>query len=315
MVDLSCFVFEETSWYLISSSAASTLSSRTSGVSSGATSSSREATTASRTQTADAEDYIAVPAAVMYTRKYTTLTKPRKPVATGQISRTHSFQTPASYTNGNRFVQSEFSAFKVPALPRFLQKESHPNKFLTSAPVRDAMDPSRQFAFRPLVKHKPGAKLSRHSSYISGQQLPQLSFHRQKQIPAEPPHIGRRNGISPDTEHQRNGQAGSDKSRKALSPENGEHLSSTSEERGRTRNYEPSANDRYWNIITQRVDKTKENRRQSVEIPPYVSRQRRGVSSDGGEQRRHSMCQVKSTFVQHGCTMDLFSIHMGVKAA
>ena len=281
-------------------SGASTLSSRTSGVSSGATSSSRET---GRPPADLPVDFITVPpaSAVMYQRKYTTLTKPRTK-GTVQINRTHSFQAPSAYSNGGaKFVQSEFSAFKVPALPRsILQKESHPNKFLTSTSQELTTNGSRTTAvpFRPLVKNKPtGVKLSRHSSYISGQQLSQLSLHhsrpnQSRQLPAEPP-SSRRNGLSPTTGgsgHLRNGSVTRETIRRGFSPETEQR---SGEERGRTRNYEPSANDRYWNVITQRVDHEAANRRQHSENPPpptFVARQRRVQSTDGGGGvRRHSM--------------------------
>ena len=68
-------------------------------------------------------------------RKYTTLTKPKTQLSVHRVSRNHSFQYPI---NPHRFIQSENSAFKVPAAPKFLQKESHPNKFLTSTPIRES---------------------------------------------------------------------------------------------------------------------------------------------------------------------------------
>ena len=123
--------------------------------------------------------------AAAYQRKYTTLTRPKtKPFPLGGgVSRTHSFQA-----GQNRFSQSEFSAFKVPAVPRFLQKESHPNKFLTSTPSATAREGGSASltasVFRPLPNNNnnnnTGVQLTRNNSYYlnaaggnrSGRNLP-----------------------------------------------------------------------------------------------------------------------------------------------
>ena len=140
---------------LISSSAASTLSSRTSGVSSGATSStSRDMGTSTGVNFSGSRD----PAKEsQYRRKFTTLNKPSRPTPP-KVSRTQSFQCLPT----QRLIPSENSAFKVPALPRFLQKESHPNKFLTSTPIRDS-----SMGNRSLVKQKQNIRVLRHNSFLA----------------------------------------------------------------------------------------------------------------------------------------------------
>ena len=83
-----------------------------------------------------------------------------------KVSRTQSFQCLPT----QRFIPSENSAFKVPALPRFLQKESHPNKFLTSTPIRDS-----SMGNRSLVKQEQNLKVLRHNSFL-GSSDPMLPY-------------------------------------------------------------------------------------------------------------------------------------------
>ncbi len=178
-----------------SSSATSTLSSRTSGVSSGETGSStgtpppppqkRQLPQNGGSNYAvksilsvnnngdkfkDTFNSQQQPLNVNYQRRYATLTKPKAQspqksatVASSNLMRHHSFQI---VSNRQKLIQSENSAFlKVPPTAtvadwkplsllspppppnggshmsntaKFFAKESHPNKFLTSTPIKDA---------------------------------------------------------------------------------------------------------------------------------------------------------------------------------
>ena len=143
-----------------------------------------------------------------YQRRYATLTKPKpqSPQKSAALMRNHSFQ---AVTNRQKLIQSENSAFfKVPSAStattqksvdfmkpmtilstpavssnggisntaKFFAKESHPNKFLTSTPIKDSM------AFKPLhnagaavAAKKPLRQASFNTSATTRRLLPQIN--------------------------------------------------------------------------------------------------------------------------------------------
>ena len=130
------------------------------------------------------------PLNVNYQRRYATLTKPKaqspqKSAVTSNLMRHHSFQI---VSNRQKLIQSENSAFfKVPPTTtdwkplsllstppsggahmsntaKFFAKESHPNKFLTSTPIKDsgttattAVSDTPSLGFKPVHKVAPPA--------------------------------------------------------------------------------------------------------------------------------------------------------------